>query len=130
MKVIPTENLIIRESFSIFYGGGELWVEQLDSLSIHKDIVIDKFMKDMVKISKPSAPSLIAINLNQTSFDEEIAETIVTNLLYIREKIKKVVFVGLNFKGRYLINKKLRKQLSFKVATINDFEKAKEWLMI
>ena len=132
MKIISKEDLIVRESMSMFFGGGEIWFEQLDALSIHKDIILDKFIKDMESIKRPSSPALIGINLDESIVDKEIADTIINNLSQSNRFVRKVVFVGLNSKGKKLIKQSIEKNinpLGFVYTFINDYEKAKEWLV-
>lgn len=69
MKKISKENIIIRNSFKLPFSGSEIWGEELDGLNIYTDVVIGKFLKDIVTIRKPSSPSLIAIHLNETLVD-------------------------------------------------------------
>ena len=130
MKKILKENLIIRNSFKLPFSGSEIWGEELDGLNIYTDVVIDKFLRDMVTIRKPSSPGLIAIHLNETLVEESLVNIIVTELKKAENSIQKVVFVGLN-----RTSQKLMKSLigivgvSFAYAFINDYEKAKEWLV-
>ena len=132
MKIIPKEDLIVRESMSLFFGGGEIWFEQLDALSIHKDIILDKFMKDMETIKRPSSPALIGINLDETFVDKEIADTIISKLSQASQFVRKVVFVGLDSKGKKQMKKSIDNNLvpiRFVYTFINDYELAKEWLV-
>jgi len=132
MKIISKENLIIRESMSLFFCGGEIWFEQLDALSVHKDIILDKFLKDMETIKMPSSPALIGINLDESIVDKEITDTIISNLLQVSQSVRKVVFVGLDNKGKRCMKQSLNnnhKPIGFIYTFINDYEKAKEWLV-
>jgi hypothetical protein len=130
IKVIPKENLIVRESFQLPYGGGEIWFEQLDALSIYTDLVKDKFLKDMESIRRPSNSAFIAVNLCETLVDQELADMIVESLIDVNRRIIKVAFVGLNKEGKHIFKSLLKKQdCSFGYALINDYEKAKQWLI-
>lgn len=132
MKIIPKEKLIVRPSMSMFYGGGEIWFEQLDALSVHKDVVLTKLREDMETVRKPSSPGMIAVNLNETLVDREVADTVVDCLYDVGRAIRKVVFVGLNFAGKRLVLRALQSKnpvVCFTYGFINDFEKAKEWLI-
>ena len=132
MKIIQKENLIVRESMSLFFGGGEIWFEQLDALSIHKDVILDKFLKDMETIKKPSSPAFIGINLDESIVDKEIADTIISNLSLANQYVRKVVFVGLDSKGVKKMKQSIDnnyKPIEFVYTFINDYEKAKEWLV-
>ena len=112
------------------FRNGEIWCEELDSFSIYTDIVKEKFLNDMEKIRKPSSPAFIAMNLNETLVDKELAELIVNELSQASRYIKKVAFIGLDRKCKKLITSLFSKaNYTFVFAFINDFEKAKEWLI-
>ena len=130
MKKILKEDLIIRNSFKLPFSGSEIWSEELDGLSIYTDIVIDKFLRDMVTIRKPSSPGLIAIHLNETLVEENLVNIIVTELKKAESSIQKVVFVGLNRTSQKLMKASMEVVgVSFGYIFINDYEKAKEWLV-
>jgi hypothetical protein len=131
MKMIERDKLIIRESFAMYYGGGEIWFEQLDALSVHKEVVKEKFLKDLDMIRRPSSPAFLAVNLNETLVDEELSEVIVNGLWNIGRRIIKVVFVGLDKTGKKLIRNKLRSRTEdkFVYSFMDDYEQAKEWLV-
>ncbi len=131
MKFIDRDRLIIRESFAMYYGGGQIWFEQLDALSIHKDIVRDKFLKDLEIIRRPSTPAFLAVNLNETLVEKDIAEMIANGLWKVERQILKVAFIGLDREGRKLIKKALQSYVEDKFVYhfFEDYEKAKEWLV-
>jgi hypothetical protein len=130
MKKIAKERLIIRESFKLAFSGAEFWGEELDGLNIYTDVVIEKFLKDMVTIRRPSSPGLIAIHLNETLVEAYLADIIVTELAQAKQAIHKVVFVGLNYFAKKLIKSMLEKEkVSFAYSFNSDYEKAKEWLV-
>lgn len=130
IKYISKDKLIIRESMKMAFMGGEIWFEQLDALSVHTDIVTNKFINDLSHIRKISTPSRIAINLNETLVNEELADLLVTKLAESSKYITKLAFVGLDMSGKRLVKKKFKNiNFSFAVNYINDYEKAKIWLM-
>lgn len=130
MKKIPKESLIIRESFKLAFSGAEIWSEELDGLNIYTDVVIEKFLKDMMTIRRPSSTGLIAIHLNETLVETYLANIIVTELAQAKQAVHKVVFVGLNHTAGKLIKSMLEKErVSFAYSFNNDYEKAKEWLV-
>jgi len=131
MKKISREMIIIRDSFKLPFLGSDIWCEELDGLNVYTDVVIDKFSKDMVTIRKPSSPSLIAIHLNETLVDESLVNIIVTELKKAEHSIQKVGFVGLNRTSQKLMKYSIEiASGSFACGFINDYEKAKEWLVI
>lgn len=124
-------NIIIRESFAMAFQGGEIWFCQLDALYEEKELVMKKFHKDMDSIRRPSATGLVGINLNQTAVDGEMAAEIANRLIEF-EKLRKVVFVGVNRKIKHVIKGQLShsdKTVGFLYTFIDDFEKAKLWLV-
>lgn len=132
MNTIPRDKLIVRKSFAMAFAGGEIWFEQLDALSVYKDIIKEKFTEDLKTIRRPSSPSLIAINLNETVVDGEIVSLIISGLYDARKYIRKVVFVGLEGSGKSLVKaavKQIQSPMEFAYIFINDYEKAKEWLV-
>ncbi|SHO51483.1 hypothetical protein [Anaerocolumna xylanovorans] len=123
-------NIIVRESFSMAYMGGEIWFCQLDALYDRKELVMEKFQKDMDSIKRPSATGLIGINLNQTAVDKEMATEIADRLIEF-QKLRRVVFVGVDRKIKKVIKEQFNhsgKGISFAFNFIDDFEKAKMWL--
>jgi len=131
---IPVKALngLHKKSFAMYFGGGEIWFEHLDSMYTLKDEVIKKFNNDLPNITKPSKPSLIAVNLDETLVDEEIVEVISNAYIKNERYIRKLVFVGLHNKSKRLMDMAFKKRKSdyrFVINYINDFEKAKEWLV-
>lgn len=85
-----------KKSFAMYFGGGEIWFEHLDGMYSFTDEVIQKFIADTQSITKPSAPSLIAVNLDETVVDKKIIALITDTYIKNTRYIHKVVFVGLN----------------------------------
>ncbi|BCN30822.1 hypothetical protein [Anaeromicropila herbilytica] len=117
-----------KQSFSLYYNGGEIWAEHLDSLYNKKELLIQKFNQDLIQISRPSTSSFIAINLDESDVDREILELIIHSFVMLKKQLQKVVFVGLNSKMKSYVKMK-NKNTSFTMTCIDDFEKAKEWLL-
>lgn len=121
-----------KKSFSIHYNNGEIWCEHLDSLGDHKKIVKDKFNEDLLSVKKESSPSYFAVNLDETLVDREILEMVVYSFRDLDKELKKVVFVGLSRRSVRLMKKIIKKsdkEITYIATGINDFEKAKEWLI-
>ncbi|GMQ64512.1 hypothetical protein [Vallitalea maricola] len=130
MKSISKEDLIIRESMQLSFAGSDIWCIELDSLNVYTDIVIDKFLKDMVIARKRSSPSLIVIHLNKTLMKIELIGVIASELKKAENAVCRVVFVGLDRSNQRLIKKALKKEsVSFAYGFNNNYEKAKEWLV-
>lgn len=115
-----------KKSFSIYYNGGEIWAEHLDSLEDKKDLVIEKFKEDLKTISKPSTSSFIALNLDETVVTDDIIKLILDSFINLGKPLKKVAFVGLGSKYKRYIKKQ---SLPFQAVCFDDYEKAKEWLV-
>jgi hypothetical protein len=121
-----------KKSFALFYNGGEIWCEHLDSLGDNRHLVHKKFKQDLEEVKKVSTPSYIIVNLDETLVDREILETILYSYRDIEKDIKKVVIVGLSVRNKRLMNKIVKeseKEILYIVTCVNDFEKAKEWLV-
>ena len=117
-----------KKSFSMFFGGGEIWFEHLDGIYEYTDLAIEKLEKDYQEFKRPSLPSLIAVNLDETKVSDRLVHAITEKLLHGEKRFTRVVFVGVNRKEkRYIQN--LLSGATFAYNFINDFEKAKEWLV-
>jgi hypothetical protein len=131
MKTIPKERLIIRQSFSLPYAGGEIWGEELDALSVYTDIVQDKFLKDLETIRRPSCPAFIAVNLTDTLVDEATATVIANGLTGVERPLKRIAFIGLDGRARRMLDALLKEKSSaFSYAFFTGTEDAKQWLML
>lgn len=123
---------IRKKSFSLYHNNGEIWCEHLDSLGDHKQIVMNKFNEDLLEVKKVSAPSYIAVNLDETLVDREILEMVLYSYRDMDKDMKKVVFIGLSKRNIRLMKKIIsesNKEITYIITCINDFEKAKEWLV-
>ena len=119
---------INKKSFCMFFGGGEIWFEHLDGLYEHTQAAMEKLNKDYESFKKPSAPSLIAVNLDETYVADELLSAVCEKLTDGEKNFTRVVFVGTDVKTRRKIKATLS-DAAFALAFINDFEKAKEWLV-
>ena len=115
-----------KKSFSLPYNGGDIWCEHLDSLYDKRDLLLEKFKNDLIMIAKPSTSSFIAINLDETDVDKDLIDEIYHAFSSLNKSIRKVVFVGLEPEMKRYV-KRLR--ANFVVTCLDDFEKAKEWLL-
>lgn len=105
IKFIPRDKLIIRRSFAMFFGEGEIWCEDLDALSVHTDLVKNKFLQDMKSVRRPSTPSVVAMNLNETLITSDLAVIFARTLQEAGYAVTRVVYTGLDSKGKKLIKK-------------------------
>lgn len=117
-----------KKSFSLFYKGGEVWCEHLDSLYCEKELLKQKFKWDLIEISRPSTSSFIAVVLDDSDVDKEVLDWIVDRFIMLNKPLRKIVFVGLDLKMKSYMKKK-KVDNSFMMACIDDLEKAKEWLI-
>ncbi|MBE5960376.1 MAG: hypothetical protein E7256_03155 [Lachnospiraceae bacterium] len=119
-----------KKSFSLFFAGSEIWAEHLDGMYQYADGVIQKFLEDALTFRQPSKPSLFAINLDETEVDERIEDAIALELASRKKYFTRVVFVGLPRKKQKTVQKKIDSMgRTFALAFMDDFEKAKEWLV-
>jgi len=117
-----------KKSFSMFYGGGEIWFEHLDGIYRYTEIALNKLEKDFLEFKRPSSPGLIAINLDETTVDKRLIESIADKLLCEEKQFTRVVFVGVKKLNRSKFKKALV-NAPFTYNFIDDFEKAKSWLV-
>lgn len=117
-----------KKSFVMAFGGGEIWFEHLDSLYEHSDWVIEKLRKDYEVFRRPSLTSLIAVNLDETVINDAIIEELTRVFVNGSKQFRKIVFVGIPKPDQKKIDKRMWGH-GFLYAFIDDFEKAKEWLM-
>ena len=117
-----------KKSFSMFFGGGEIWFEHLDSLGARTDLALAKLEADSCLFLRPSAPSLIAVNLDETRVTAALISALQSQLMQGGKRFTRVVLVGTDPVARI----RLRHSLTgapFVLGFINDFERAKEWLV-
>jgi len=124
---MKNQNLgLSKKSFSMPYNGGEIWFEHLDGISDEVQLK-QKLEQDLIQIKKPSTSSFIAINLNETIVNQEVMAFILEKLYSSDKLLRKVVFVGLNTKLKRYI--KQQKNVNISMNCMDDFEKAKKWLI-
>ena len=122
-------DLIIRKSFSVSHNNGDMWAEDLDALYDFTEIVENKFMEDLKTIRRPSSPSVIAINLNQTVITQHLA-TVIFEGLISAGNVRKVAFVGIDKEGLRIMKQTSKKyRTDFVYQYFNDFVIAKDWLI-
>lgn len=117
-----------KESFSMFFGGGEIWFEHLDGIYDYTELALEKLERDYLQFKRPSLPSLVAINLDETLINDALIQSLSDKLLNKAKRFTRVVFVGVDRKAK----QKITEQISgagFAYAFINDFEQAKKWLV-
>ena len=118
---------IKKKSFELYYHDGTIWCEHLDGMGPYEDEMITKFLEDKQTFSRPSVSSFMIINLDKTHMTDRIADTIVTAIIESDKPFRKIVFVGVKapWRGRFGTIKQKGIMINF----IDDYEKAKEWLI-
>ncbi|MGN0115104.1 MAG: hypothetical protein ACI396_07225, partial [Acutalibacteraceae bacterium] len=117
-----------KQSFKMAFGGGEIWFEHLDGIYSFEDLVLSKLKNDSKTFCRPSMPSLICFNLDETAITDRIIAAISIKLLNSNKRFTRVCFVGAD----RAVAKKLKKALKYNGFALHftkDFEKAKEWLV-
>lgn len=117
-----------KKSFSMFFNGGEIWFEHLDSLYDQTELIKQKFMQDLLVIQRPSTSSFIAVILNESNINGEILDLIINEFSVINKQLRKVVFIGLTLKMKRYV-KKRSAHTNFLIICMDDLEEAKEWLV-
>lgn len=119
---------INKKSFSLYFGGGEIWCEHLDSLCDRKDLFFEKFDNDLKTIKRPSASSYLAVIVDETDIDREMIDYLLDTFISLDKPLKKIAFIGLDNKWNKYINKK-NKGTYILMKSISDLEEAKNWLI-
>jgi len=124
------EAAVHKKSFAMDYHGGKIWIEHLDSLGDHKEIVKGKFQDDTKRLQADFMTSYVAVNLDETFVDEQMLTDIIDTYVSADRPIRKLVFVGLSSTNQRIVWRLTsRLHPEFLIGLENDFEKAKEWLM-
>ena len=121
------QTAVNKKSFELNYNNGMIWCEHLDGMGVYEDEVIAKFLEDKRTFSRPSVSSIMIINLDKTRITDRIADTIVNTVLESDKPFRKIVFVGAKAPWRSRLG--TIKQKGIMVNFIDDYEKAKEWLI-
>lgn len=117
-----------KKSFSLFFNGGEIWCEHLDSLYDQKELLKKKFSQDLLQIEKPSASSFVVVIMDESNIDSDCLDLILFEFSKLKKQLRKVVFVGLNIQMKRYMKKKSA-DTNFLMICMDDLEKAKEWLV-
>lgn len=117
-----------KRSFVLPFNGGEIWFEHLDGMYQYTDLVLDKLRTDAKRFTLPSMPSLIGFVLDETVITEEVTDAI-ADVLCGGKRFTRVAFIGTDRNIRYLLRRSLSGRSHFAKGYINDFERAKEWLV-
>lgn len=117
-----------KKSFLLPFGGGEIWFEHLDGIYGNEALVLKKLAGDRPTFCRPSYPSIVGFVVNETSVTDAIVDAIVDALLRSGKYFLRVCFIGTDKRTERALQYALYGG-SFAVTFINDFEKAKEWLI-
>ena len=126
-------SIIVRESFTLYYAGSEIFSMELDGLKDNKDVLMDKFMRDVQFLHRPSSPSLTGIHLKDSKVTAEMLKMMLEKLNEPGMHLKKAAVVGLNVFGRRMFSRHLKAitpPIHFVYSFFDDYEKAKEWLVL
>ena len=116
-----------KRSFELFYNGGSIWCEHLDGMGAYEDEVIAKFSGDKSSFLRPSGSAFMIVNLDKTDITKRITEMIVTTIMESGKVFRKIAFVGVSSRQQKLFMAIKSKGIA--VSFLNDYEKAKEWLL-
>ena len=85
---------IDKKSFELFYNGGSIWCEHLDSMGDCNEKVKEKFLEDYKMFNRPSMTSFMIVNLCETEINEEIVSCITETIIHSQKRYMKIAFVG------------------------------------
>ncbi|MGM9637613.1 MAG: hypothetical protein ACI3YK_06480 [Eubacteriales bacterium] len=95
----------------------------------YTDLVLAKLEKDSCSFLSLSKPSQIGFVLDETVVTQELGDQIADYLCGGRKKFMRGCFIGTNRRIEHMFRQALDGTSNFIFAFINDFEKAKEWLV-
>lgn len=117
-----------KKSFSMYFGGGEIWFEHLDGMYEQEELVIEKFLGDTKTFCRPSATSQLCFVLDETTVTPGIVSVICDTLTNAGKRFTRIGFVGVDKPARKIFKKRLENK-GFALAFTDDFEAAKEWMV-
>ena len=117
-----------KKSFSVFFGGGEIWFEHLDGIYDNTYIATEKLMNDSKEFCRPSRPSLIAVNVDETDVTDELVRAVSEKPVSGCKRFTRAATVGEDSTAVRKFKRALR-NAPFALFFTRDFEKAKEWLV-
>lgn len=118
-----------KPSFVLPFGGGEIWFEHLDGMGPHTELVLDKLQRESRSFLLPSRPAQIGFVLTETCVTQALADEIAALLCGGQKPFRRVCFIGTDRKTRRMLRDVLQNRARFALAFIDDFERAKAWLV-
>ena len=118
-----------KKSFSLPYAGDEIWFEHLDGIYQYTELALSKLEADSGEFLSLSKPSQVGFVLDETVVTAELADRIAGFLCGGRKKFTRVCFIGTDHKIERLLRAALSGRSDFAFAFINDFDRAKDWLV-
>lgn len=117
-------------SMRLAFHGGEIYFLHLDAFGDREDLVLSRIIDDAPSMLRPSYPAFVGVNVDETILTNRIIDAIASVLADTRKVFHKVAIVGCGRKDLRVFKRALRDAgVNYPVAFINDFEKAKEWLV-
>ena len=118
---------IRKKSFELNFNGGTIWCEHLDGMGTSEAEVIAKFNEDKREFSRPSVSSFMIIDLDKTDITGQIVTMITDTILESDKLFRKIAFVGVERHWHKQLGGVMQKRIA--VRFIDDYEKAKEWVI-
>lgn len=117
-----------KQSFLLYYNGGEIWFEHLECLYDHEDLVIEKLNTDTPLFIRPSSTSFVCFVLFETIITDNIILSIKKSILESKKHFSKIAFCGLDKKNQKKF-KRLFENNGFGISFFDGLEDAKVWLL-
>lgn len=117
-----------KKSFSLPYNGGEIWFEHLDGIYDNANLAVEKLREDVPRFSRPSGTADIGFVLDETKVTDGLIGEISSALLDTEKTFCRVCFIGTDRRTKRALKAALKNK-TFALGFIDDFEKAKDWLI-
>lgn len=112
----------------MYYNGGEIWFEHLESMYGYEDAVMEKLNSDIPLFTKPSSTSFLCFVFFETVITDKIVLAVQKAVLESNKRFTGIAFCGLDRKNQ----RKFRKGFvnhDFGIAFFDGLEDAKVWML-
>lgn len=115
-----------KRFFELYFRQGSIWCEHLDSMGAMEAEVLRKLTEDARAFGRPSAPSRMIVNLDETVITDAVVERLAGEILGCGKRFVRIAFVGVGMRERRRLEALLQERAGL-LSFLKDYEKAKEW---